>query len=388
MPTDRVRGGRMGASMIAIQLDFDVLKRRENERSCAILASRAQFQASRCKVAVDASFAASEIVIGSDDQRSGTRAAGLVAAIDVGGTSMKGALVGADRRIVHEARRPTPRDAGPDAVVTAIGSFLEELLAVARARPSRDRPVSAGVVVPGIVDEEAGMARFSANVGWRDLPLAQQLEDAAGVPVVLGHDVRAGALAEHRLGAGRGVNGMLFLPLGYGIAAAIVADGRLVVAGGHAGEIGHVVVEPGGDRCGCGGRGCLETVASGSAIARRYARRRGLGQATDVGARDVAARARAGDKAAIAVWTEAVDALAVVIAMSVALLAPELVVVGGGLSLAGEQLLGPLRAAVPRHLSFVRVPPIVSATLGDRAGCLGAAILAQERVVALPRGGV
>ena len=335
---------------------------------------------------MDASFAASEIAIESDDQPSGAHAAGLVAAIDVGGTSMKGALVGPDQRLVYEARRLTPRDAGPGAVVTAISSFLEELLAAARVSLPANRPVGAGVVVPGIVDERAGMARFSANLGWRDLPLAQLLEDSAGLPVVLGHDVRAGALAEHRLGAGRGVNGMLFLPLGYGIAAAIVADGRLVLAGGHAGEIGHVVVEPGGDRCGCGGRGCLETVASGSAIARRYTQRSGLGQAADVGARDVAASARAGDTIAIAVWTEAVDALAVAIAMSVALLAPELVVVGGGLSLAGEQLLGPLRVAVPRHLSFVRLPSIVSATLGDWAGCLGAAILAQERVVALSRG--
>ncbi len=319
------------------------------------------------------------------DQPPETTATGLVAAIDVGGTSMKGALVGADQRIIHEARRPTPRDAGPEAVVRAIEAFLEELLAAAARLPSPvGRPLGAGVAVPGIVDEAAGIARSSANLGWRDVALARHLEDAVGLPVALGHDVRAGALAEHRLGAGRGFDGMLFLPLGYGVAAAIVADGRLVIAQGHAGEIGHLVVEPGGDPCGCGGRGCLETVASASAIARRYAQRSGQGDGPSVDAREVAARCRAGDETAIAVWTEAVHALAFAIAVSVALLAPEVVVVGGGLSLAGEQLLGPLRAAVSGHLSFVPVPRITTATLGDRAGCLGAAILARERVMKTP----
>ena len=317
-----------------------------------------------------------------------TFATGLVAAIDVGGTSMKGALVGADQRVVHEARRPTPRDAGPDAVVSAIEAFLEELLAAAARLPAPGgRPVAAGVAVPGIVDEAAGVARSSANLGWRDVPLARRLEVAAGLPVALGHDVRAGALAEYRLGAGRGSDGMLFLPVGYGVAAAIVADGRLVVARGHAGEIGHLVVEPGGESCGCGGRGCLETVASGSAIARRYAQRSGPGDGSSVSAREVAARARAGDETAIAVWADAVQALAFAIAVSATLLAPEVVVVGGGLSLAGEQLLGPLRAAVPGYLSFVPVPRITTATLGDRAGCLGAAILAREHIRMTPIGG-
>ncbi|MFN8623700.1 MAG: ROK family protein [Chloroflexota bacterium] len=300
----------------------------------------------------------------------------IVAAVDVGGTSMKGALVDGRSRIVHEARRVTPREDGPDAVIDAIAGLLGELVADAAARGTR--AVAAGVVVPGIVDEAAGWTRFSANLGWRELPLAAMLAERAGVPVALGHDVRAGGLAELRLGAGTGVRGMLFLPLGYGIAGAIVADGRPVSAGGFAGELGHLCVEPDGAVCGCGARGCLETVASGSAIGRRYAVRAGVAAAS---AREVADLVAAGDPLAIAVWDEAVAALASVIATAATILAPERVVIGGGVSLAGDRLFVPLRAAVPPRMTpFLRVPDIVPARLGDRAGCLGAAIMAQEFV--------
>ena len=195
------------------------------------------------------------------------------------------------------------------------------------------------------------------------------------MPVALGHDVRAGALAEHRLGAGRGATGMLFLPLGYGVAGAVIADGHLLRSRGYAGEIGHLIVEPDGDGCGCGRRGCLESVASAASIGRRYAARAGRAMAT---AEEVADLVRAGDPIAGQVWSEAVAALAFSIGVTVVLVAPDVVVIGGGLSLAGELLLEPLRAAIPARISFQPRPRIVVAELGDRAGCLGAAMLAFE----------
>jgi glucokinase len=231
-------------------------------------------------------------------------------------------------------------------------------------------PAAIGLVVPGVVDEAAGLAVFSANLGWRDLPLRDLLEERTGLPVAFGHDVRAGGLAEGALGAARGVRDFLFLALGTGVAGAAVLDGRPYAGGGYAGEIGHVVVEPGGRECGCGARGCLETVASAGAIAARY----GHGAT----AAQVAARCAAGDPDARRVWREAVDALAGALAMYVGALAPAAIVVGGGLAEAGDQLLAPLGAALDERLTFQRRPRLCRAALGDQAGRLGAALLAWE----------
>src|SRR5205823_5291438 len=155
---------------------------------------------------------------------------------------------------------------------------------------------AAGIVVPGVVDEDAGIARWSANVGFREVPLRDLLGGHLGLPAVLGHDVRAGGLAEARLGAGRGYRHVLFIGIGTGIAG----------AHGAAGEVGHIVVRPGGPKCGCGVQGCLESVASAAAIGRTYAERTGIAAT----AAQVAGRAAADEPAAVGVWAEAVDALA------------------------------------------------------------------------------
>lgn len=298
-----------------------------------------------------------------------------VAALDVGGTAMKGAAVGPDGTARWPLRRPTPADQGPEAVVEAVGATLELLLDAARRRGLQ--VAAAGVAVPGIVDDDRGVAVFSANLGWRDLPLRSLLAARTGLPVGLGHDVRAGALAEAALGAARGVRDVLFVAVGAGVAGAALVDGRLLVAGGFAGELGHLRVDPAGEPCGCGGRGCVETVASAAAIARRYAARTGRPVA---GAAAVAARVREGDPDAVAVWEEAVGALAEGLAAAVTLLAPRLVVVGGGLAGAGELLLRPLAELLRLRLSprSAIMPRLVGAALGDQAGCLGAALLARR----------
>jgi glucokinase len=287
-----------------------------------------------------------------------------VIALDLGGTALKAGLVDPAGETLRALQRPSRRREGPDAVVAGLLAAVDELRAAAD-------PAAVGLVVPGIVDDAAGVAVWSANFGWRDLPLRALLEERTGLPVAFGHDVRAGGLAEGALGAGRGVRDFLFLALGTGIAGAAVLDGRPYAGGGYAGEIGHVVVDPGGRECGCGARGCLETLASARAIAERYG-----GDAT---AADVAARCAAGEARARAVWQEAIDALADALAMYVSLLAPELIVVGGGLSAAGDQLLHPLDAALDARLTFHRRPRLRRAALGDQAGRLGAALLAWER---------
>ncbi|GAA2362854.1 ROK family protein [Streptomyces cuspidosporus] len=299
-----------------------------------------------------------------------------VIALDVGGTGMKAALVGADGALLHEERRPTGRERGPEAVVATILDFAAELRAIGEQRYGQPA-AAAGVGVPGVLDEERGIAVFAANLGWRDVPLRALLaERLAGTPVALAHDVRMGGLAEGRIGAGEGARRFLFVSLGTGIAGAIGIDGRVDPgAHGSSGEIGHIVVRPGGPACGCGQYGCLETVASASAVGRAWALAGGNPEAD---AADCAKAVESGDPRAAAVWQEAVSALADGLVTGLTLLDPGVMIIGGGLAEAGETLFTPLRTAVQERITFQRLPSIVPAALGDTAGCLGAGLLAWD----------
>ncbi|WP_406393328.1 ROK family protein [Streptomyces sp. NBC_00882] len=299
-----------------------------------------------------------------------------VIALDVGGTGMKAALVGAGGELLHQARRATGRDRGPDAVVDGILDFAAELRAYGIEHLGAPA-LAAGVAVPGIVDEERGIAAYSANLGWRDLPLRTLLTDRlGGVPVALGHDVRTGGLAEGRIGAGKGADRFLFVPLGTGIAGAIGIAGR-VESGAHgfAGEIGHIVVRPGGTPCPCGQRGCLERYASAAAVSEAWASVTGNPEAD---AADCAKAVEADDPKAREVWQHAVDALADGLLTALTLLDPRTLIIGGGLAEAGDTLFTPLREAVRRRVTFQKLPTIVPAALGDTAGCLGAGLLAWD----------
>lgn len=298
-------------------------------------------------------------------------AARTVIALDIGGTYVKGGtLTDGATTLGHTDRWYTRADRGPEAVLETVLACAEEL---AKNCPDAE---AAGIVVPGIVDEESGLAVLAANLGWRGVPVQDWLAEHLGLPVAFGHDVRAGGLAEARLGAGRGCADFLFVPVGTGIAAAAFSRGRALTGGhGRAGELGHVVVRPGGDPCQCGGRGCLETVASAAAIARRYSRATGWRGIT---ARDVRHRADTGDTVAAGIWADAAEALADALATAVTLYDPQRVVVGGGLGRAGEAYLAPLREGLARRLTFQAMPEVVEAQLGDRAGCMGAALLAHD----------
>ncbi|MDX2728234.1 MULTISPECIES: ROK family protein [Streptomyces] len=299
-----------------------------------------------------------------------------VIALDVGGTGMKAALVGADGTLLHEARRATGRERGPDAVVESILAFAAELRAHGEEQFG-ESAAAAGVAVPGIVDAENGIAVYAANLGWRDVPMREKLgKRLGGVPVALGHDVRTGGLAEGRIGAGKGADRFLFVPLGTGIAGAIGITGTIEAgAHGYAGEIGHIVVRPDGPDCGCGQRGCLETLASASAVSRAWAAASGDPEAD---AADCAKAVESGDPAAVRVWRDAVDALAAGLVTALTLLDPRMLIIGGGLAEAGETLFVPLRAAVEERVTFQKLPHIVPAALGDTAGCLGAGLLAWD----------
>ncbi|MER7203545.1 sugar kinase [Streptomyces sp. CB01635] len=299
-----------------------------------------------------------------------------VIALDVGGTGMKAALVGADGTLLHQARRATGRERGPDAIVETILGFAADLRAYGEEHLG-EPAAAAGVAVPGIVDDEHGIALYASNLGWRDVPMRRLLsERLEGIPVALGHDVRTGGLGEGRLGAGKGADRFLFVPLGTGIAGAIGIGGRIEPgAHGSAGEIGHIVVRPGGTDCSCGQRGCLERYASASAVSLAWAEATGDPEAD---AADCAKAVESGDPRARQVWLEAVDALADGLVTALTLLDPRTLIIGGGLAEAGETLFTPLRAAVEERVTFQKLPTIVPAALGDTAGCLGAGLLAWD----------
>jgi glucokinase len=295
-----------------------------------------------------------------------------VLAFDVGGTDIKAALVDAAGRLAELVRVPTPhagRDTG-EAVVAAVAGLAERFAGGHPEIAVR----AAGLLVPGHVDDEAGVGVFAENLGWRDFPFRARAEETLRLPVSFSHDVRGAGEAEHRLGAAAPYRDVVVMAIGTGIAGAIFVDGRLYTGGGLAGEMGHSRVAD-GPLCPCGGVGCLEAVASAAAIARRYAEASGKAVA---GAREVLERAEAGDPVARAVWDSATDALALDLSHTVALLAPEAIVIGGGLAQAGPALFGPLEEKLDRILTFQRRPVLLPASVGENAGVIGAALRARD----------
>ncbi len=298
---------------------------------------------------------------------------------------MKGGLVTRSGEILRTDRRATPRDRGPAAVIATIRSFIDDLAAAGGGTPE-----GVGLAVPGLVTAEAAL--YSANIGWRDIPATDLVP--LDVPVMLGHDVRTGGLAESVLGAGRELSDFLFLPIGTGIAGATILHGEPYGGSeGWGGEIGHIPVFPEGEPCACGQIGCLETYASASAVARRYSTRAAASSpgapgspalppstgtspaAVPVTAERVAALTASGDPLATEIWGDAVEALSLALATYTLLLDPSAIVLGGGLAEAGTLLSAPLAERLQQRLAFRQAPPLRHAALGVSAGMLGAALL-------------
>jgi glucokinase len=297
-----------------------------------------------------------------------------VVAIDVGGTAIKAALCDQEYRVLDSLQRRTPVADGVPAVVDAIVAVTHELR---RRTADRLSIEGIGLILPGVVDAEAGIARYATNLGWRDLPIRAQVGQRTGLPVGIEHDVRAAGLAEARLGASRGFLDALFVAVGTGIAAVTTVHGNLVAgAGGLAGEIGHVPAFPDGERCACGQRGCTETYASAAALSRRYGRLTGK----QASAEQVIALQRQGDPAAEAVFRAAITALARTLVHCTMLLDPAIIVLGGGLSGAGAALLDPLQEQVRGALAWREPAPLVPARFGVNAGRVGAAIVGWQAV--------
>ena len=296
-----------------------------------------------------------------------------VLAFDVGGTDMKvGVILGDPGRGEVELRdlqrHPTPLDGARSG--DSVCARIVELTAEYRSAHPELNISAVGVTVPGIVDEDAGIGIYSANLGWQDFPFTATLEAALGLPVGFGHDVGMAGEAEFQLGAAVGKSDVLILVIGTGIAGVVLCDGKRVAGGGYAGEIGHAMV-PGPD----GTLAILESLGSAGAIARRYTEATGTPVA---GAREVMALAADGDAAAKTIWNDAINALAFSVAQCVSILGTETVVLGGGLSMAGPALFVPLADRVDELLTFHRRPEYVHASLGENAGLIGSALKARS----------
>ncbi|MFI6412072.1 ROK family protein [Streptomyces sp. NPDC050585] len=305
----------------------------------------------------------------------------LAAALDFGGTKIAGALVDGAGRIVVRARRPTPAREDAETVMGAVASVLAELT----ASSLWGRVDAVGIGSAGPVDAAAGTVSPVNVPAWRGFPLAGRVRAlAGGLPVALVGDGVAMTAAEHWRGAARGYDDALCLVVSTGVGGGLVLGGRPHPGPtGNAGHIGHISVDLDGDPCPCGGRGCVERIASGPNIARRaLAAGWRPGPDGDATAAGVAVAARAGDPAAREAYDRAGRALAAGIAAAATLLEVRIAVVGGGVAGAGDVLFGPLRRALRQYatLSFTEPLEVVPATTGTDAGLLGAAAAARGLV--------
>jgi glucokinase len=309
--------------------------------------------------------------------------------VDIGGTKIAAGVVDEDGRIVARARRATPAT-DPALIETAVIEVVREL--------SQEHEVGAvGIGAAGFVGSDRRTILFSANLAWRDTPLADDVEREVSLPVVVENDANAAGWAEFRFGAVRGhdqVRDMLMLTVGTGLGGALVLDGRLVRgSAGFAGEVAHMNVVPDGQWCGCGRRGCLEQYTSGTALV-RSARHRAvaddpmlapLRQAAggDPAAIDgplITSMAQEGDPGAISLFAELGRWLGYGAAAISAVLDPGVYVIGGGVSSAGDLLLDPARATYEREVvarMHRPIAPFLVASTGNDAGVIGAADLAR-----------
>ena len=312
-----------------------------------------------------------------------------ILAIDLGGTQIRAALADPRGTLLARAATLTHAEEGPEAVIARIIACAEEVL----GDVDRTRVMGVGVGAPGPIDPWTGVLYNPPNLpGWKAVPLAERLAAALGLPVQAGNDANLAALGEHRFGAGQGVDDLVYMTVSTGIGGGIISGGRLVVgARGFAGEIGHQTLEPDGPLCGCGQRGHLEALAAGPAIAReaRQALQKGatslMAELVDdpahLTAETVTEAAKRGDAVARQILERAGFYIGLGLVNVIHMVEPQRIIIGGGVSQAGDLLFAPLRRTVEERLMspVYRGVEIMPAVLGDDVGLLGAVALVLSR---------
>ena len=318
-----------------------------------------------------------------------------VIGVDMGGTKILSAVIDAEGNILGTAKVPTKADAGTSAVIDRIADSIQKAIGTSGVNETSIEAV--GIGAPGPLDPETGVVIFAPNLGWRDVPLKAELEARVGIPTFVDNDVNVGTLGEHAFGAGKGVQNIVGIFVGTGIGGGIILQGELFHgASKTAGEIGHIIVKADGPRCGCGRRGCLEALASRTAMTKQFQKaikKKGkksvISKLTDgdlsaIRSGVLAKAIRANDKLTLKIFKKATKYLGIGIGSIVNFLNPEMIILGGGVVEAlDDTFLDNIRAAaakyaLPNTLDGVQ---IVRAKLGDNSGILGAAALARHRFV-------
>lgn len=292
--------------------------------------------------------------------------------VDIGGTKIAGARVAVDGQVMAHTTRATTAD-DPEGILDALEEIFQEL-------GGADSLPAVGVAVAAFLNQSRDTIYFSPNIAWQDFPLKQRVSERLGVPVVLENDANAAGWGEFRFGAGSDVSSMLMLTLGTGVGGALVDNGRLLVGGfGMAGELGHIIIEPGGRLCGCGNHGCLEQYASGTALMRDARESLGEPSLTQAQLTELLMQQNP-------VALEALDGVARALGRGitslVAVTDPERIVIGGGVAAAGDLLMQPVRESFLESYGASSKRPVADlalATMGNTAGVVGAADLARAQ---------
>lgn len=321
---------------------------------------------------------------------------GPIMGIDIGGTKLAVGLATEGGELLAEARRPSGAEDGPEAVIARI---LELARGVSNeAGIGLEGVERIGIGCGGPLDPWRGVIRNALNMpGWIDIPIVARIEEELGRPAFLDNDANAAALGEHRFGAGRGVDNLVYLTVSTGVGGGVILDGRLYQGeNGNAAELGHISVDADGRACHCGSIGCIEAYCSGTSIAARAVEALAADEAPSVlrsvaagtmTAQAVAEAARDGDRAAASIWDESVRLLGAGVVSIIHAFNPRLVILGGGVTRSGDQLFDPVRRVVDeRTMPWLReAVEIVPAALGEMTGILGAVAVAIDGPLARRR---
>ncbi|HMD88739.1 MAG TPA: ROK family protein [Anaerolineaceae bacterium] len=313
--------------------------------------------------------------------------------LDFGGTNLKAGLVFQKTgEVSHLSSLPTASHQGPQGVMESMAILIENII----DQVGRDKLGGIGIGVPGIVDLDNGITKFLPNLpgNWPDIPLGPTIQTMTGLPVHLLNDVRAITYGEWQFGAGQGSESMACFAIGTGIGGGLVINNQLVLGiGGTAGELGHITVDYNGPICGCGNRGCVETLASGPAIAAMGIKAVTQGLTTSIGQLAeydlnkitpelISQAALDGDARALEIYREAGFYLGIAVANVLVSVGTKKVVFAGGVAQAGNLLLDPIKKTINERVKMMPVEQveIVPAKLGSHAGIIGVAMWASHRI--------
>ena len=317
-----------------------------------------------------------------------------VVGVDMGGTKILSAVVDGEGKILGTSKIPTNAKSNTAIVIDRIASCIQE--AIEDSNVDSETIEAIGIGAPAVLDPDTGVVIFAPNLGWKSVPLKSELETRVNVPAFVDNDVNVGTLGEHAFGAGQNVQNMVGIFVGTGIGGGIILNGQLFHgASKTAGEIGHIIVKAGGPKCGCGRRGCLEALASRTAIAKQLQKaiqKKGkksiITELTNddleiIRSGTLAKALRSKDKLTLKVFKNVTKYLGVGIGSIVNFLNPEMIVLGGGVVEAlDNKFIKNIRKAAKKYAlpDTLKNVQIVAAQLGDNAGVLGAAALARQRL--------